>query len=122
MEWLKDLINFLCRPAILFTCVAVGLLATLRVGVLWTRRAFALGFTGFLVLFIWSMTDSNFWAIVAKPDNVPISGLLILMMFFVWLSMHQAHENDRRVAGGGGPAEAGEGKDRILVWPDLVYT
>jgi len=68
-----------------------------------------------------SMTDSNFYAIAAKPDNVPIVGLVFLLGFFTWLSAARAVENDTRAARGESSLEH-QGNEKVLVWPDLVYT
>jgi hypothetical protein len=68
-----------------------------------------------------SMTDPNFYAIVAKPDNVPIVMLVFLLGYFTWLGAHQAVRNDDRREQGLGPMEK-ENDEKILVWPDLVYT
>jgi hypothetical protein len=70
-----------------------------------------------------SMADSDFAAIVTKPDNVPIVGLIFLLAFFTWLATSKAVENDRRIANGELPLEATETeREKVLVWPDLVYT
>jgi hypothetical protein len=122
VERLKDLINWLCQPSILFTLATVLFFVSLKIRLLWTRTALYFGATVFTVYFAWSMTDPDFFSIVAKPDNVPITAMLFLIPFFWWLAMHLGYENDRRIAAGQGPMEGGEGKDRILVWPDLVYT
>jgi len=37
----------------------------------------------------------NLWYIISKPDNIPIVGLIILLIFFTWLSFSQAFQNDR---------------------------
>ena len=68
-----------------------------------------------------SMTDPNFTAIVAKPDNVPIVGLVFLLGFFTWLATYKAVLNDDRAAQGLPPLEK-EDDEKVLVWPDLVYT
>ncbi|MEC7695525.1 MAG: hypothetical protein VYA11_00350 [Planctomycetota bacterium] len=68
-----------------------------------------------------SMTDYNFYTIAAKPDNVPIVGLIFLIAFFTWLATSRAVENDDRIARGE-PTLEHEGNEKILVWPDLVYT
>ena len=68
-----------------------------------------------------SMTDYNFYTIAAKPDNVPIVGLIFLIAFFTWLATSRAVENDDRIARGE-PTLEHEGSEKILVWPDLVYT
>src|SRR6185503_3688706 len=71
--------------------------------------------------FLWGTFDFNFRQIVGKPDNVPIVGLIFLMVFFVWYAMREGVLNDRRIAAGQGPIEKAE-SDRVWVWPDLVYT
>jgi hypothetical protein len=68
-----------------------------------------------------AMTDPNFTAIVAKPDNVPIVGLVFLLGFFTWLATYKAVINDDRIAQGLPPVEK-EDNEKVLVWPDLVYT
>ena len=42
----------------------------------------------------------NFLAIVTKPDNIPIVGMLILVIFFSWIGLRQAFKNDRLVEQG----------------------
>ncbi|MEX0643551.1 MAG: hypothetical protein WD468_12670 [Pirellulales bacterium] len=68
-----------------------------------------------------SMPDPDFYAIVAKPDNVPIVALVFLLAFFTWIATHRAVENDRRKEQGLPPLEKLD-DEKILVWPDLVYT
>ncbi len=68
-----------------------------------------------------SITDPDFAAIVTKPDNVPIVGLIFLLGFFTWLATAKAVKNDERIARGEEPLEAVD-NEKILVWPDLVYT
>jgi hypothetical protein len=67
-----------------------------------------------------SMTDRDFYEIVAKPDNVPIVMLIFLLAFFTWLATHRAVENDRRMERGEPPLEKLD-DEKVLVWPDLVY-
>jgi hypothetical protein len=73
------------------------------------------------LFFIFGAFDANFRLIMTKPDNVPIVGLIFLLMFLTWYSMREAVLNDRRIAAGQGPIEKAE-SDRVWVWPDLVYT
>ncbi|HET9884170.1 MAG TPA: hypothetical protein VFS81_20630 [Candidatus Binatia bacterium] len=42
----------------------------------------------------------NFLAIVTKPDNIPIVGMLILVIFFSWIGLRQAFKNDQLVEQG----------------------
>ena len=56
----------------------------------------------------------NFIEILTKADNIPIVALVILLPFFIWLSVSQGRRNDRA----GTPAEAAQ-KDKVYVWPYL---
>jgi hypothetical protein len=122
MGFLKGIINYITDPKIFLALAVVGL------GVLlWQREkiasnAFGYGVLGALAVFFGFGTfDPNFRLIVTKPDNVPIVGLIFLLVFFVWYSVREAVLNDRRIAAGKGPIEKEE-SDRVWVWPDLVYT
>ncbi len=74
-----------------------------------------------LVVMGMSIVDPNFAAIVTKPDNVPIVGLVFLLGFFTWLATAKAVENDNRAKQGLPPTEKLD-NEKVLVWPDLVYT
>jgi hypothetical protein len=37
----------------------------------------------------------NFLEIVTKPDNIPIVGMLLLVLFFTWIGLRQGLKNDR---------------------------
>ena len=37
----------------------------------------------------------QFVEILVKPDNIPIVGMLFLVLFFTWLGFKQALRNDR---------------------------
>ena len=39
----------------------------------------------------------NFLQIVTKPDNIPIVGMLILVIFFTWIGLRQAFRNDKLI-------------------------
>jgi Cytochrome b(C-terminal)/b6/petD len=69
----------------------------------------------------WSITDPNFRAIVTKEDNVPITMLIYSVGFFTWLGLYKAVDNDKRLARGEPVFEKLE-DEKVLVWPDLVYT
>src|SRR5687767_10202928 len=122
MGFVKGIFNAVADPR-LFFILAVGALVV----ILWKREQIAsnavgYGVMGFLgVFFVFGIFDKNFRLIVTKPDNVPIVGLIFLLVFFVWYSMREAVLNDRRIASGQGPIEKAE-SDRVWVWPDLVYT
>jgi hypothetical protein len=74
-----------------------------------------------LLLLGLSMPDPDFFAIVAKPDNVPIVALVFFLAFFTWLGTYKAVQNDNRKREGLPPTEKLD-DEKVLVWPDLVYT
>ena len=37
----------------------------------------------------------NFLEIMTKPDNIPILGMLVLVLFFTWVALRQGLKNDR---------------------------
>ncbi|PCJ13906.1 MAG: cytochrome C [Candidatus Neomarinimicrobiota bacterium] len=75
----------------------------------------------FLAFFIIGVQDENAKLILLKPDNVPIVGLIMLVHFFLWLSMNQGIKNDKLINAGEKPNEYSDSEDKVLVWPDLVY-
>lgn len=42
----------------------------------------------------------QFFDILLKPDNIPIAGMMVLVMFFTWLGFKQALRNDRLIEQG----------------------
>ena len=122
MGFIKGIFNAIADPKLFFTLAVVALFL-----LLWKREKvasnmFAYVVFGFLALFFGlGALDPNFRLVMTKPDNVPIVGLIFLLVFFVWYSIREAVLNDRRIAAGKGPIEKEE-SDRVWVWPDLVYT
>jgi len=134
MEIIKEFINAACAPQILFPVILAvffiifpptdrlyAINRKLGINKIWTKRGGIVLFLIVLIAFIFGLTDANFVKIVTKPDNVPIVGLLFLVIFFMWFTMKQAQENDARIAEGKKPNEAEDSKEKVLVWPDLVY-
>lgn len=93
----------------------------LKIEGLWTNKGGLILFAGLTGFFIFGVFDVNFRLIMLKPDNVPITGLIFLALFFLWWSMKQATENDRRLKSGDRPNESSGNPEKVLVWPDLVY-
>ena len=122
MGFIKGLINALADPKYFFVLAVLSLVV-----LVWKRdriasNAVGYGLLGLLGLFfVFGIFDPNFRLIVTKPDNVPIVGLIFLLVFFTWYSMREAVLNDLRIGEGKGPIEKEEA-DRVWVWPDLVYT
>ncbi|HKY31318.1 MAG TPA: hypothetical protein VJV23_02195 [Candidatus Polarisedimenticolia bacterium] len=122
IEMVKGFANWISLPYY-FVTLSVVILVAMLVFKSWTRpRNFAILFSLFAAAFFLSCLDANFRIIVVKADNLPIAGMLFLVIFFVWLALKQAFDNDERIAAGKGPAEAEESKDKLLCWPHLVYT
>ncbi len=120
---IKDFVDGQLANAFAYTAGTTLLLAVLYA----FRRFFAkpvvawLGLNLSLIFMGMSMVDPEFSAIVTKPDNVPIVAMIFLLGFFTWLATHRSIENDDRTARGLPPVEA-EQSEKVLVWPDLVYT
>jgi hypothetical protein len=122
MSVIKGFFNTLADPRLFFllACVALVLMV-------WKRDKIASNTVGYALLgllgafFLFGAFDPNFRLIITKPDNVPIVGLVFLLIFFTWYAIREAVLNDRRIAAGQGPIEKAE-SDRVWVWPDLVYT
>jgi hypothetical protein len=109
-------------PILYSTLSVVGFIVFLRYREFLTEPFVAwLIFDLFLLVSGWAITDPNFRLIVTKEDNVPIVLLVFSVGFFTWLAFRKAVVNDRRIARGEGPVEKLE-DDKVLVWPDLVYT
>jgi hypothetical protein len=119
---IKSFINTLTDPRLFFLLALLSLVV-----MVWKREKIASNAVGYgmlaflTVFFIFGAFDPNFRLIITKPDNVPIVGLIFLLVFFTWYSIREAVLNDRRIAAGKGPIEKAE-SDRVWVWPDLVYT
>jgi hypothetical protein len=123
MQFLKDIVNFLCDPRILITISTVLLLVSLKYPhKFYTDKAAKIVFSSMILFLAVSMFDANFFLVVTKPDNVPIVGMLFFVPFFTWFSMREAVRNDQRIAEGKQLIEQDETADKVLTWPDLVYT
>ena len=122
--FIKEIINAFTAPYYLITAAALLLFLSLK----WpakfysTRVAKILFPAMFLFLILSTIFDGNFRKIVTKPDNVPIVGMLFLVPFFTWFSLREAVRNDQRTAEGKPLIEQEETAEKVLTWPDLVYT
>jgi hypothetical protein len=124
ITWFKDLVNWLSMPQIslpfLFLPLFIAMLLFYRQ---WTRPmvALTLGMI-FLAFYFGSMLiDHNYFLIIVKPDNVPITMMLIATGLCLWIALRQAAINDSRLEQGK-PLTVEGRDDKVLVWPDLVYT
>jgi hypothetical protein len=121
-EAFKAVANALANPWVSFLLVTVGLLLMLGfrryVFNWWIGFALLLG-EGLVVII--GMKDPNFALIVGKPDNVPITAMLFVSTFVLWLAMAQGVNNDRRVEQKLPPDEKETSNQKTWVWPDLLY-
>jgi hypothetical protein len=119
----KDFLNIIFGPVV-YTLLSVGLFVGMMLGYrIWTKPKIALSILGVAVLFfILAFPDMNFRKIVTKPDNVPIVALIFVLGFYTWWALRQAAINDERIEQGLPPMEATESNDRVLSWPDLIYS
>src|SRR5215510_12361012 len=106
MGFIKGIFNAIADPRLFFILAVAGLLV-----MLWKRDKVAANSVGYGMLglfglfFVFGIFDPNFRLIVTKPDNVPIVGLVFLLVFFTWYAMREAVLDDRRIATGQGPIE-----------------
>jgi hypothetical protein len=119
---LKQLVNAVTQPAP-FMLISIAVFALMFLLYKWWTKPAVAGtlFALFLVGYFGSMGDANFRSIVAMPDNVPITIMVISVMICIWIAFRRAALNDTRIAAGLPPLEE-DRDDRVLVWPDLVYT
>lgn len=124
LEPVKEMINRfsvpqISLPFIFFPLFVLMLVAYRR----WTKPAVALVLTIlFCVGYFGAMlVDLDYFLILKKADNVPITIMLVGTGLCLWMAFRQAALNDDRIRSGRPLIEQGK-DDKVLVWPDLVYT
>jgi hypothetical protein len=122
-EWFKVSVDYIvASPVKYFLVSIVGFAVAILMRRWLVRPTVAWVLFNLVLLFMaLSLTDYNFRQIVGKPDNVPIVSMLFIVGFFTWLYFKRAVENDDRIDQGRPVLEA-ENNEKVLVWPDLVYT
>src|SRR5688572_6737270 len=121
-EWFMDLVNRLSAPAPFLTISTIIFVLMFVLYKWWTKPlVFGLIFAAFLIFYFGSLADPDYRAIIVKPDNVPITIMVISVMFFIWIAFRRAALNDTRIEQGL-PLLEEDKDDKVLVWPDLVYT
>src|SRR4051812_1454581 len=120
--WIREPVDWATGPTSYVTLSVVGFAV-----LLYFRRFFVQPQVAWAMLMLslfaggWSFTDPNFRSIVAKEDNVPITMLIYSVGFFTWLALYRAVQNDDRIKAGEPVLEKLD-DEKVLVWPDLVYT
>ncbi len=121
-DFLINFVNYIMNPVTYFVLSVTGLVLFLYYRRFFTDPVVAWSILQVGLLFGgWGMTHANFRNIIVKPDNIPITMLIFSVGYFTWLSMRKAVINDELLAKGEPPVEKLE-DDKVLVWPDLVYT
>jgi hypothetical protein len=123
-QWIRGFLDSLMNAVTYFVGACVGFVLLIRFRKQLTEPRVAWGLLDVGLLFAgWSMTDPHFGGpdVMQKADNVPIALLIFSVGFFTWLGLRKAVVNDERIARGEAPLEKLE-DDKVLVWPDLVYT
>ncbi len=117
-------INSVCQPSILFTAACFLFYFVLY---RWrenfakksTMLTIELSMAGFMLV---SMFHPTFRDVVTKPDNVPIVGMLFLLVFFTWLAVSKMVINDNLIAEGKDVETKKESKETVYTWPDLIFS
>ena len=120
-DWIDRLVSPDPTAVFVIALVAIGLFVSFRKFFTKTAVGMALA-AGSVLAMVWALGDPNFRKIVTTPDNVPIVGMIFLVGFFTWLAMRRAVANDALLAEGKPAFEMTESKQKVFVWPDLVYT
>jgi hypothetical protein len=118
----QNFINWLTQPSYFITLATIVFVLMLVAYKFWTRPLVATAIIGgFCLFYFGSMANHDYRATITKPDNVPITIMVLSVMLCIWVSFRRAALNDARVSAGL-PLLEEEKDDKVLVWPDLVYT
>lgn len=124
IDKIKDFVNSYSVPQISLPFVFMPLFILAFVAYRWWTKPvifWPLFLIFAVVYFAFIPLDVNYAAILQKPDNVPITMMIFLTIFFLWLALRQAAINDRNREIGK-PLLEEDREDKVLCWPDLVYT
>ena len=123
-NFLASIINKMCQPSILFTVsVIVFFLVLFPLREKFAEKKTLYWMEGLMLLFILvSCLNPTFKSVVTKPDNIPIVGMLFLLLFFTWLSFNKMVLNDRLIDEGKDVENKKEAKELVFTWPDLVFS
>ncbi len=120
----KDAVNAMSVPEVSLPFFFMPVFILMLVGYRqWTKPlvagallvVFCVGYFGSMLI------DRDYLAILVKPDNVPITIMLLSVSGCLWLAFRQAALNDAKTKAGL-PITDEAADTKVLVWPDLVYT
>ena len=118
----QETVNWLTGPSLFVTLATIVFLFMIVAYKFWTKPPVAFFLLlAFCAFYFGSMANKDYRATVTKPDNVPITIMVLSVMICIWISFRRAALNDTRSAAGQ-PYLEEEKDDKVLVWPDLVYT
>ena len=118
----QDSVNILTGPSYFVTLATIVFVLMIVTYKFWTKPLVAfLLLLGFCAFYFGSMANKDYRATVTKPDNVPITIMVLSVMVCIWITFRRAAINDTRSAAGQ-PYLEEDKDDKVLVWPDLVYT
>jgi hypothetical protein len=121
---LTSSINAFCQPSILFTVSCILFyLVLFRWREKFAEKKTLYWIEGSMLVFILvSCLNPTFRGVVTTPDNIPIVGMLFLLVFFTWLSVHKMVINDKLIDQGLDVENKKEAKELVFTWPDLVFS
>jgi hypothetical protein len=119
----KNFVNAVSVPEISLPLFTIGFVLMMVGYRWWTKPSIATLLLLLFCLFYFGsmLIDPNYRLIIKKPDNVPITMMLLSVGLCLWVAFRQAALNDQRIEKGL-PLPDADKDDKVLVWPDLVYT
>ena len=122
MDFIKGIFNAVADPRLFFLLAVLALVV-----MVWKRETVASNAVGYGAArparrcsSSSATFDPNFRLIVTKPDNVPIVGLIFLLVFFVWYSIREGGaERPADRGGAGADREGGVGSRLGVARPGL---
>lgn len=121
---MKEFINYLADPIRSFPIVSVLFFLMIKYyRIIGTKKFAITALVASLPVVFWFCLDKNFRAIILWPDNIPINIIIILIAWLTWYTLYRCALNDERIERGELPIEATpENREKVWVWPNLVYT
>lgn len=121
--FVKAFINDYLTPPVVAILMAASLAALITrahwfLSTPWPRHSLRLGWLAFLIC----LADREFASLVLDADHIAVLIFLFGSLYFIMVGLTLAVENDLRKEAGDVVLEAQpHEKERIFVWPDLVY-